>query len=275
MKVAFQGIRGAYSEMAIHEHFGKAVDTVGCDAFDDVFDMVNRGDVAYGVIPVENTIAGTVVENYDLLFNNEVFVIAEAYLPVRHTLLAKKGARLADIKEAQSHPHALKQCKAYLKSRNIRMVPSYDTAGAAEAVASGGRMDCAAIASELCAEIYDMEILERNIQTNSSNTTRFFVIAKKEHLPADHVTEKTTVAFKTRHYPGALVDCLKIFQKYKLNLTKLESRPIPENPWEYVFYAAFEAGIDADEAKAAIGELTLHAVFVKLLGSYPIAQKCW
>ena len=120
-----------------------------------------------------------------------------------------------------------------------------------------------------------MEILERNIQTNSSNTTRFFVIANKENVPDDHPTGKTTIAFKTRHYPGALVDCLKIFQKYSLNLTKLESRPIPENPWEYVFYAAFEAGIDSDAVKSAIGELTLHALFVKLLGSYPIADKCW
>ena len=275
MKVAFQGIRGAYSEMAVHEHFGKAVDTVGCDAFDDVFDRVENGEVTYGLIPVENTIAGTVVENYDLLFANDIFVIAEVYLPIRHTLLAKKGARLEEIKEARSHPHALKQCKAYLKSKNIKMVPSYDTAGAAQAVASGDRTDRAAIASALCAEIYDMEILERDIQTNSSNTTRFFVIAKKENVPVDHKTGKTTVAFKTRHYPGALVDCLKIFQKYSLNLTKLESRPIPENPWEYVFYAAFEAGIDADEVKSAIGELTLHALFVKLLGSYPKAEKCW
>jgi prephenate dehydratase len=275
MKVAFQGEHGAYSEVALYEHFGNDVEAIGCNAFDDVFDLVNNGEVTYGFIPVENTIAGTVVENYDLLFANEVFVIAEAYLPVRHTLLAKKGARVEDIKEAFSHPHALRQCKAFLKSKDIRMMATYDTAGAAKAVASGDRMDCAAIASALCAEIYDMDVLENNIQSNSSNTTRFFVIAKKENVPEDHTTGKTTVAFKTRHYPGALVDCLKIFQKYKLNLTKLESRPIPENPWEYIFYAAFEAGIDDDDVKAAIGELTLHAVFVKLLGSYPKAEKCW
>lgn len=275
MKVAFQGIRGAYSEMALHDHFGRTVETVGCDAFDDVFDRVNSGAVTYGLIPVENTIAGTVVENYDLLFANDVLVIAEVYLPIRHTLMARKGALAEGIKEAYSHPHALKQCKAYLKSKRIRMVPTYDTAGAAQAVACGDRMDCAAIASALCAEIYDLEILERNIQSNSSNTTRFFVISKQENVPKGHVTGKTTVAFKTRHYPGALVDCLKIFQKYSLNLTMLESRPIPENPWEYVFYATFEAGIDAEEVKSAIGELTLHAVFVKLLGSYPKAEKCW
>ncbi|WP_372679528.1 prephenate dehydratase, partial [Desulfosarcina sp.] len=218
MKVAFQGIRGAYSEMALHEHFGKAVETLGCDAFDDVFDLVESGEATYGLIPVENTIAGTVVENYDLLFASDIFVVAEVYLPIRHTLLAKKGARLGEIKEALSHPHALKQCKAYLKSKNIKMMPAYDTAGAAYAVASGDRMDRAAIASALCAEIYDMEVLERDIQTNSSNTTRFFVISKKENVPVDHKTGKTTVAFKTRHYPGALVACLKIFQKYSLNL---------------------------------------------------------
>jgi prephenate dehydratase len=275
MKIAFQGIRGAYSEMALHEHFGKAVEAVSCDSFDEVFDAVNSGAVTFGFIPVENTIAGTVVENYDLLFANDVFVVAEVYLPIRHTLLGKKGARLEEIAQAYSHPHALKQCMAYLKSKNIKMMATYDTAGAARTLAEGDRSDCAAIASELCAEIYDLEILERDIQSNNSNTTRFFVIAKKENVPENHVTGKTTIAFKTRHYPGALVDCLTIFQKYSLNLTKLESRPVPENPWEYVFYAAFEAGIDADEVKAAIGELTLHAVFVKLLGSYPIAEKCW
>jgi prephenate dehydratase len=275
MKVAFQGARGAYSEVALHEHFGKDVEAVGCDAFDDVFDLVNNDAVTFGFIPVENTIAGTVVENYDLLFANDLFVIAEVYLPIRHTLLAKKGVRLDDIREVISHPMALKQCQTFIKSRNIKVIPTYDTAGAAQSVADGDHMERAAIASELCADIYDMEILERNIQSNSSNTTRFFVIAKKENVPDDHVTGKTTVAFKTRHYPGALVDCLQIFQKYSLNLTKLESRPIPENPWEYVFYAAFEAGIDSDAVKSAIGELTLHAVFVKLLGSYPIAEKCW
>lgn len=275
MKIAFQGIRGAYSETAVYHHFGEAADPIGCDTFDDVFDRVNDGSVTHGLIPVENTIAGTVVENYDLLFANDVFVIAEVYLPIRHTLLAKKGARLDNIEEAISHPHALKQCKAYLKANHIRMVPVYDTAGAARSVAAGDRLDCAAIASERCAEIYGMQVLVRDIQTNTSNTTRFFVVTRKENVPSGHVTGKTTVAFKTRHYPGALVDCLKIFQKYGLNLSKLESRPIPENPWEYVFYAAFEAGIDAHEVKSAIGELTLHAVFVKLLGSYPKADKCW
>lgn len=275
MKVAFQGIRGAYSELALYQHFGDGVKTVNCDTFDEVFEAIEDDQVEFGFIPVENTIAGTVVENYDLMFGSDLFIIAEIYMKIEHALLAKKGSDMEMIKEAWSHPHALKQCKTYLKDHSIKMVATYDTAGAAEQIAEGDRLDRAAIASELCAQIYDLDILEKDIQTNKTNTTRFFVVAKKKNVPLDHETGKTTVAFKTRHYPGALVDCLKIFQKYNLNLTKLESRPVPENPWEYIFYAAFEAGMDSDKVKAALGELTLHALFVKLLGSYPKAEVCW
>ncbi len=275
MKAAFQGTRGAYSELALNQHFNNNVEAVSCDTFDDVFEAIETGRVEYGFIPVENTIAGTVVENYDLMFASDLFIIAESYMKIRHMLLAKKGAHIHGIREAWSHPHALKQCKTYLKDQNIKMMPTYDTAGAAKKIAEGDRMDHAAIASALCAKIYDMDILKEDIQTNKTNTTRFFVVAKKENVPPNHTTGKTTVAFKTRHYPGALVDCLRIFQKYKLNLTKLESRPVPENPWEYIFYAAFEAGMDSDKVKSALGELTLHALFVKLLGSYPKAEICW
>ncbi len=275
MKVAFQGIKGAYSELALQRHFDKTVESVSCESFDDVFESVEKGTVDFGFVPVENTIAGTVVENYDLLFQSDVYVVAETYMKIRHTLLAKKGVTLKDVKVAYSHPHALKQCKKFLKANGIKALLTYDTAGSAQMVSDMDQTDCAAIASELCADIYGMDILETDIQSNMTNTTRFFVIAKKENVPEDHVCEKTTVAFKTRHYPGALLDCLKIFQKYNLNLTKLESRPIPENPFEYVFYTAFESGICTDVAKSALGELTTHALLVKLLGSYPKAEKCW
>jgi prephenate dehydratase len=275
MKVAFQGIKGAYSELAVYAHFGKAVETVGCESFDEVFEAVSKGRADCGVIPVENTIAGTVVENYDLLLNSESAIIAEIYLPIRHTLLARRGIELDQVRQAYSHPHALKQCQEFLKAHGIRPVPVYDTAGAAEQVAGWQRSDCAAIASELCAEIYGMQILAKDIQSNRSNTTRFFVIVPKDRVPTDLTLEKTTVAFKTKHYPGALVDCLKIFQQHRLNLTKLESRPIPENPWEYVFYAAFEAGIKEERTGQALSELRSCALFVKVLGSYAMAEKCW
>jgi prephenate dehydratase len=275
MKVAFQGIQGAYSELAVYAHFGKGVETVGCESFEEVFEAVARGRAERGVIPVENTIAGTVVENYDLLLNTDSAIIAEIYLPIRHTLLAPTGVALDDVRKAYSHPHALKQCREFLKTRGIRPVPVYDTAGAARQVAGWHRQDRAAIASELCAEIYGMQILARDIQSNRSNTTRFFVIVPKDQIPHAVRCEKTTVAFKTRHYPGALVDCLKIFQQYRLNLTQLESRPIPENPWEYVFYAAFEAGVKEERTGQALSELRRRALFVKVLGSYAMAEKCW
>lgn len=275
MRVAFQGVKGAYSELALYQHFGRAVTSVGLDSFDEVFESVVDGRVDFGFVPVENTIAGTVVENYDLLFSSDIFVVAEVFMKIRHTFLAKKGTSFGDIREAYSHPHALRQCKEFLKKHGIQSRPLYDTAGAAEMVARGERNDCAAIASELCAEIYGMDVLCKDIQTNKTNTTRFFAIVKKENRPDDMICEKTSIAFKTRHYPGALVDCLKIFQKQNLNLTKLESRPIPENPWEYVFYTNFEGGADSDIVQQALKELENHAVFVKILGSYPNASDRW
>jgi prephenate dehydratase len=275
VKVAFQGIQGAYSEVSLRNYFQEAVEPVSCESFDEVFTAVAEERADFGYIPVENSIAGTVVENYDLLLASNTVVIGEAYMPIRHMLLGIRGASLDQVREAHSHPQALKQCAAFLKKHNIRPRATYDTAGAAKMVAEWQDPTKAAIASELCAEYYPVDILEEEIQTNTTNTTRFFVIVRADHKPGSVKPEKTTVAFKTRHYPGALVDCLKIFQRHKLNLTKLESRPVPENPWEYVFYAAFEAGSDTPAALQALGELAAQALFVKVLGSYPKADQCW
>lgn len=275
IKVAFQGVRGAYSELSLRSHFEEAVEPVSCESFDDVFTTVAAERADFGYIPVENSIAGTVVENYDLLLANNTVVIGEAYMPIRHMLLGIEGASFDQIREAHSHPQALAQCAAFLKKHGIRPRPTYDTAGAAKMVADWQDATKAAIASELCAEYYPVSILEKEIQTTSTNTTRFFVIVRSDLKPGSVKAEKTTVAFKTRHYPGALVDCLTIFQRHKLNLTKLESRPIPENPWEYVFYAAFESGSDTPDVLQALGELAAQALFVKVLGSYPKATQCW
>ncbi|QTA87096.1 prephenate dehydratase [Desulfonema magnum] len=275
MKIAFQGIKGAYSELALYEHFGRNAESVGFDSFDEMFEAVADASVDFAVVPVENTIAGTVVENYDLLLSHDIFIVAEIFMKIRHTLLAKKGVVLNDIKEAYSHPHALRQCKEFLRTHNIEPMPVYDTAGAAERVSQWDRKDCAAIASELCAEIYGMDILSKDIQTNKSNTTRFFVIIKKENLTDEIVHEKTTIAFKIQHYPGALVDCLKTFQENRLNLTKLESRPIPENPWEYVFYTDFDGGMDSEVVRHTLEELEQRSLFIKILGSYPKGTDCW
>jgi prephenate dehydratase len=268
MKVAFQGIKGAYSELCLYQHFGRDAESVGFDHFEAVFEAVADDRVDFGFIPVENTIAGTVVENYDLLLSNDIFVVAEVFMRVRHHLLAPQGVSFEDVKKAYSHPHALNQCKEFLKSHGIKPVPAYDTAGAAEIVSQGQENDTAAIASELCAEIYSLNILRQGIETNKTNATRFFVIVKKDNVPPTGAYEKTSIAFKTKHHPGALVDCLKVFQQHNLNLTKLESRPVPENPWEYVFYTDFEGGLDSEDVTQALEELNEYALFVKVLGSY-------
>lgn len=271
MKVAFQGIRGAYSEMAVAQHFGPKVQPMGCNSFEEVFEVVSDQQAAFGVIPVENTIAGTVVENYDLLFMYDIVVLAEVYMGISHMLLGKKGTRFSEICKVISHPHALNQCKEFLRRHHLETIPTYDTAGAAKEVAQRSSIQWAAIASILCADIYGLDILQKNIQSNQTNTTRFFVIAKRQQEDLVRFYGKTSLAFKTRHRPGALVDCLKVFQEHQLNLTKLESRPIPENPWEYVFYTDVETGNDPSAVESAIRDLTSQALFVKILGSYPKA----
>lgn len=272
MKVGYQGIKGAYSELAIHKHFGKDAEAIGYSLFEDVFEAVNNREVGYGVLPFENTIAGSVARNYDMLLKEDVFIIAEIFLNIRHNLLSKKGNKLENIKIAYSHPHALEQCRTFLKGRNIECMPKYDTAGSAKWVAENGNEEEAAIASELCADIYCLEILESGIESNQNNTTKFLVFVKKENIPKNLKKEKTSIVFNTKHYPGALVNCLQRLAKNDINLTKLESRPMPENPWEYVFYADFEGGLDDENVKIALGEVEAAATFVKVLGSYPKGQ---
>jgi len=267
MRVGYQGTGGAYSEAALFAYFGNSVEAVGFETFSDVFDAVRSKKIDAGFIPAENSIAGTVVENYDLLFRNSPVIIGESFYNIQHTLLANKGSTLKDIKTVYSHPHALVQCRDFLETHKIRAVPEYDTAGAAKLVRERKNRGDAAIASELCAEKYDLDVVARGIQSNMFNSTRFLVIAIG--ISQNLKKEKTSIAFKTKHYAGALVNCLQRLAKNNVNLTKLESRPIPDNPWEYVFYADFEGSIDADNVKLALSEMEATSLFIKILGSYP------
>lgn len=273
MKIGYQGIKGAYSEAAIYKYYGKNVETIGYDIFDDVFEAVKKGKADYGLVPVENTIAGSIVENYDLLLKEDVFVVAEVFLKISHSLLSHKGNRLKNIRKAYSHPHALEQCREFLKKHKIKPIPEYDTAGAAKIVEERNKTDEAAIAPKLCAEIYGLNIIREGIETSKYNTTKFFVFAKKSKVPKNIKKEKTSIAFKAKHYPGSLVNCLQRLSKNGINMTKLESRPIPENPWEYVFYVDFIGGIDDENVKLALNEMETTATFIKILGSYPKGRK--
>ena len=268
MKVAYQGIKGAYSEAAAYRHFGKDAEAIGYDISEEVFEALEKNKADYALLPFENSIAGSVAVNYDLLLKHDVQVIAEVFLKIRHCLLANKGSKLNDINKVYSHPHALEQCGKFIRNHKFERIPEFDTAGAAKIVQERGEKDEAAIASEFCAAIYGLDIIEKNIETHGNNMTKFFVIVNKGRAPAGLKKEKTSIAFKTKHYPGALINCLQRLAKHNINLTKLESRPVPEHNWEYVFYADFEGGIDDENVKLALSEMEASSLFLKVLGSY-------
>ena len=273
MKIAYQGVRGAYSEAALLGHFGGDVEAIGFPFSELVFDAVESGRVDRGFVPVENSIAGSVGVNTDLLLERKVFAIAESYLPIEHCLLAAPGTRLEDVKSVRSHPVALAQCRDFLNSRGLAAVPEYDTAGSAELVAGRKTAGEAAIASRRCAEAYGLAVLADNIQSAALNITRFVAFVREGEIPAGLKREKTSLAFSVHHHPGALLECLKLFADHAINLTKLESRPIPSNPFEYSFFVDFLGGSDDVAVAAALSELGRSARHVKVLGSYPLAER--
>lgn len=272
MRIAFQGIRGAYSEAALLACFGPSTDAVGFPLSEQVFDAVEAGQVDGGFVPVENSIAGPVGVNNDLLLERSVFATAEFYLPIEHCLLGRRGDRLEDVKTVCSHPVALAQCRDFINGHGMRAVPEYDTAGAAEIVAKRQAPGEAAIASKRCADVYGLTLLAERVQSVPNNITRFLAFRRggPQESPAGG---KTSLAFYVHDHPGALLDCLKKFAEHEINLTRLESRPVPANPFEYVFFVDLLGGHDEGAVKAAILELRTAARQVKIIGSYPIAER--
>jgi prephenate dehydratase len=271
VRIAFQGIRGAYSEAALLAHFG-AAEAVGFPLSEQVFDAVESGQVDGGFVPVENSIAGPVGVNNDLLLERSVFATAEFYFPIEHCLLGRPGERVEDVKTVCSHPVALAQCRDFINRHAMRSVPEYDTAGAAEIVARRQAPGEAAIASKRCAEVYGLALLAEHIQTVQNNITRFLAFRRGDAGDSPR-GEKTSLAFSVHHHPGALLDCLKRFAEHEINLTRLESRPVPTNPFEYVFFVDLLGGLDDDAVKAALPELRAAARHVKVIGSYPLAER--
>ena len=269
-KVAFQGERGAFSEDAAIKLFGGAIDFLPCVHIRDVFQAVLEGKVSFGVIPIENSQAGSINETYDLLLSHPLNIFAEVILRINHCLMALPGEKLAGIKNIYSHPQALAQCEEFLSKLEAKIIPTYDTAGSAKMIKEGGLKRCAAIASRRAADIYALEVLAPEIETNINNYTRFFAISKQKARQVER--NKTSLVFTTKHMPGALYSILGIFATRNINLTKLESRPSKSKPWEYVFYIDFEGHVDGEVYQQAIKELQREAIFVKILGSYPQAE---
>jgi len=267
--VAFQGEHGAYSEEAIRQHFGDQVETLPCRSLEETFALVEGRRADSAAVPVENSAAGSINKSYDLLLEHDLKVQGEILLRVRHNLLVGPGTQLADVQEVRSHPQALAQCERWLNQRSLRVMPSYDTAGAAKQLAANPQPGVAVIASALAGEIYGLEVAASGIEDLAWNYTRFFVIGHDE--PERRDPSKTSLVFATPHTPGALHACLGELAGRGINLTKIESRPRRNRPWHYVFYLDFEGHWRDDACREALVALLTRAAFVKLLGSYPAA----
>ncbi len=269
VKVAFQGERGAFSEDAVITFFGDA-ELFPCHYLGDVFEAVLKDVVDFGVVPVENSQAGSINDTYDLLLGYPLNIFGEINLRISHCLMALPGESLDGIKTVYSHPQALAQCEEFLRKLKAEVVPAYDTAGSAKRIKEGSLRGYGAVASQRAAQIYSLEILAEKIETNINNYTRFFVISKQKAEPVPK--SKTSLVFATKNTPGALYACLGVFASRDINLTKLESRPSKDKPWEYIFYVDFEGHISDKACQEAVAELKQKTSFIKILGSYPRAE---
>ncbi|PKL22143.1 MAG: phospho-2-dehydro-3-deoxyheptonate aldolase [Spirochaetae bacterium HGW-Spirochaetae-4] len=273
LKIAFQGEKGAYSEQAIRMVFDEMADTMPCRSFSDVFEAVQKGEARYGMVPVENTLGGTINETLDLLNSHpDLTVVGEKQLRIMHNLIGIPGTALSQIKRVFSHPQGLAQCTDFLTGelKHAEAVPFFDTAGAVAHIASLKDPSCAAIASSAAARHHHMEILRDGIETDSRNFTRFYVICREEHahvfrssIPVDRVS----MVFSVNDRPGSLFEVLQILSTYGLNMKKLESRPIPGKPWEYAFFIESEM-IDEKEFTKATGELVNTCASFRILGTF-------
>ena len=265
MRVAFQGEPGAYSEQAVFNYFGN-IETQPCESFDVVFDSVVSDACDYGLIPIENSLAGSIHQNYDLLLRHDLHIVGEYPLRVQHCLIALPGVKKEEIKKAISHPQALGQCADYLRKHGIQAEQVYDTAGSVKLLKESGARDTAGIASRRAAELYGMQILEEGIEDNAENYTRFLAIQKEAVVPAGEA--KTSIVFTLKNQPGSLFKAMSVFALRDIDLTKIESRPLQGKPWEYLFYIDFIGSTNEETSKRALDHLGEYALTLRVLGSY-------
>lgn len=272
-RIGFQGALGAFSQEAVVQLLGDDVTVVPHARFEDVFRALTRGKIDAAVIPIENTLAGSVHENYDHLLHFNVRIVAETNVRIIHNLIVPPGVKLKDIRKVYSHPVALNQClRFFARHRRMESTPFYDTAGSVEMIMQQKAPDAAAIASSVAASIYGANILHRSIEDDRRNFTRFFLLypSKRTRLPRREAKAwKTSLVFTTRNIPGALFRALSAFALRDLNMTKIESRPLHGKPWEYLFYLDFLDKEDDPKVQNALHHLAELADFMRVLGTYP------
>ena len=267
MRIAFQGVTGAYSEAAARR-FNSAADVVARPSFEQVFAAVAEQQATHGILPIENTIGGTIHRNYDLLLEHDLPIVGEVKLTVAHNLIVLPGTAIDGVRRIYSHPQGLAQCERYLRTlEDVEIVATYDTAGSAKMIKDGNLDDTAAIASERAAKTFGLEVLESGIQDYANNFTRFLLVGRDAVPLGD--PDKTTIVFTVANEAGALFKALSVFALREIDLTKLESRPIPDRPFEYLFYADLAINREEFRCARALMHLAEFAPSVRTLGSYP------
>lgn len=265
--VAFQGEKGSFGHRALKEYFGNGETVIKFEKFDDVFAAVTNGSADYGVLPIENSSTGGIHDVYDLLLKYDLYIVGEQTLQVDHHLLGVEGATAESIKEVFSHPQGFNQCRAYLNHNpDWRLIPFENTATSAKYIKEQNDIEKAAIASKEAAKIYNLKIIAENIHTNKENWTKFIIIGKKVEINKD--SKKISLVYSLRHNVGSLYDSLGTFVKQGINLAKVESRPIPNQPWKYHFYVDIEGNLHDKQVQDAIKTIQGKSLFLKILGNY-------
>jgi prephenate dehydratase len=269
LRVAFLGQPGSYSEAAAVAFFGDSIQPVSCKDFDAIFDSVTQGDTDRGVLPLENSLAGSIHRNYDLLLRHELSIIGEIQIPIATQLIALPGVSLADVEKVYSHPQPLAQCEHSLTRLLPRAerISTYDTASGVKLLKEENVTNAAALGSERAASIYGMNILQRNMQDNAENYTRFVIVSHDPIVPEGEA--KTSIVFAMSNAPGSLFKSLAVFALRDIDLTKIESRPLQGSRWHYFFYIDFIGSQYEERCQNALNHLQEITTFYRVLGSYP------
>ncbi len=270
--IAFQGERGSFSEEAAYKLLGRRVQVLPCETFAATFASVAQGRATSCLVPIENTLAGSVYENFDLLLSNRLHIVGEVSLRIAHNLIAMPGTKRKEVRQVYSHPVALAQCsRFFVRNPQVERVTFYDTAGSVKMLAERQLPGAAAIASRIAAEVYHARILAAHLEDHRENYTRFFLLSKTARV--SRKANKVSIVFSTRNVPGALYKCLSVFALRGIDLTKMESRPLRGRPWEYFFYIDFLGNVHEESCQKALAHLSEVANFLRVLGCYEGAKR--